>query len=244
MSTPNEAIIYGYAINQLHTTKAGAAALEANAQVESSWDPTSLNAREGAIGLFQWEGGRRLALQRYAAAHGGKETDLAMQLGYLGQELTGPYRKVLSFLQTTNDPAAAAAYVDVGPGGRGSGTGFENSSGDATLIRQGDAQTIYGQIQHGQLTAKKAPPGTPLVPGGGRGVSDSVLNDVTSSVADTTSSVVDTIGSLFDFTWVVQLVLKSSFTIGGLSLVALGLYAAAQPIRDKAAPIAKAAAAA
>jgi len=151
-TSSNEATILAFLEDQLGVTPAAAAGVLGNFQVESGFDPTQPNPGEGAIGIAQWEGGRRTQLQAYAAAHGGSETDLTMQLGYLAQELTGPYSKVLAFLRKTNDPAAAAAYFDVGPGGPNSGTGFENSSGDATQTRQADAQTIYAQIKIGALS--------------------------------------------------------------------------------------------
>jgi len=60
-----------------------------NLQVESGYNPNALNAGEGAIGIAQWEGSRRTALQNYAAATGGKETSITTQLGFLWKELNG-----------------------------------------------------------------------------------------------------------------------------------------------------------
>ena len=131
-----------------------AAGVLGNAQVESGFDPTALNAREGAIGLFQWEKGRRSALDAYASAHHLAETDPAAQIGYLNTELAGPYAQVVADIRGTSDPATAARLWDVGPGGVNSGTGFENSSGSTTGERMADAQSIYAQLAAGQpLTA-------------------------------------------------------------------------------------------
>jgi hypothetical protein len=233
--TSNEAVIYGYVDTLIHNPY-GDAALLGNLGWESDFDPTRPNPGEGAIGLAQWEGGRRIQLQRYAAAHGGKETDLRIQLGFLGQELTGPYRQVLTYLRGAKDVRAAAAYVDVGPGGPRSGTGFENSSGSATAQRQTLAATIYGQIQSGALTATSAPnipsgggspaagfglpniPGTPL----------SDLNKVSEllpwnwgkDISKATQGVVQTI---------IAFVTKALFVLAGLGLTLLGAYIAAKP---------------
>ncbi len=81
-----------------------------NMSVESGFSPTASNAAEGAIGLAQWEGGRRIALQQYAAVHGSTERDINMQLGYLWRELQtsehGAYNSLLS-AQTASDAATA-----------------------------------------------------------------------------------------------------------------------------------------
>lgn len=164
--TSNEAIIYGYAINQLGLSQAGAAAALGNAEVETggTFSPTAYNPGEQAIGFVQWEGGRRAALQAYAAAHGGKETDIRIQLGFWAQELTNPANfAVLSKLRsarTSSDAAAAAAYYDAN---------YERSSGAARGTRVADSQTIYQQIQSQQLTPQKAPAGTPSPAGGAAG---------------------------------------------------------------------------
>src|SRR6266516_1189530 len=64
-------------------SRAGRCGFLGNAELESGMSTTSENPDEGAIGLFQWEGGRRSALRAYAASHGLRETDLQAQLGYL-----------------------------------------------------------------------------------------------------------------------------------------------------------------
>jgi len=110
---------------------AAIAGILGNIQIESGFNTGAANASEGAIGLAQWEGGRRTALQNYAAQHGMHETDLNAQLGYLWQELSGPYSGVLSQLKTATDPAAAAAIWD----GQ-----YEVSSGQARDQRVAAAQ--------------------------------------------------------------------------------------------------------
>jgi hypothetical protein len=116
-------------------TPAQAAGVAGNLQVESGFNPTAANPREGAIGLAQWEGGRRTALQAYAAAHNSTETDLLTQLSFLWSELQGPESGALSRLTATNDPGTAAAVFD---------QYYERSSGAARAQRVANAQAIAG----------------------------------------------------------------------------------------------------
>lgn len=97
-----------------------------NLQVESGISPTAYNAKEQAIGLAQWELGRRTNLQAYAKAHGGKETDLSMQLGYLWSELTGSYSGALTHLKSATSAAQAATIWDAE---------FEHSAGTTRAER-------------------------------------------------------------------------------------------------------------
>lgn len=244
----NEAAIYGWLVGTEHLTGAEAAGVLGNAQVESNFDPTASNPREGAIGLFQWEGGRRTALQRYAAAHHGKETDLQMQLGYLGTELAGGYSSVLARLRAATSPQDAARIWDVGPGGTNSGTGFENSSGAADQQRQSNAATIYGQITRGQLGPASQLGGT-YAPAAGdlpgsivsaAGAASGALGDAGGAAlagaaglpATLAASAIGALGSAFSLGGVGALVVKAMFTGGALGLAVLGAYAAAHPARE------------
>src|SRR6185437_13297137 len=201
------------------------------------FNPSSYNAGEGAIGIFQWEGGRRTALDAYAASTGGSETSLTTQEGYLQKELSGPYKAVLARLKTITDPATAAAIWDVGPGGKNSGTGFENSSGDATGTRMADAQTIYQQISNGTL------PGLNGQIAGGATTGAGSASDVSAVSGALGIGNPLNIGSDM-ITAVTKLVIKMGFTAGGIALVVLGLNHAAAPARQsieqKAAPLAAA----
>jgi hypothetical protein len=51
-------------------TAAQIAGVEGNLQIESGFSPTAYNPGEGAIGLAQWEKGRRANLQSFAKEHG------------------------------------------------------------------------------------------------------------------------------------------------------------------------------
>jgi hypothetical protein len=115
-----------------------------NFQVESGFNPAAYNPRENARGIGQWEGGRLSAgLAPYAAAHHLSVTSLQADLGYLGQELSGPYSRVVSSLRTASSPAAAATIVD---------TQFEGSAGTTRGARISNAQSIYSQLLGGGLT--------------------------------------------------------------------------------------------
>lgn len=109
------------------------AGVEGNLYVESGFNPTLPNRAEGAIGIAQWEGGRRVALDNYAARTGGSETSLQTQLGYLWSELQGGEHASLTALQATTTPAAAAAVWDAD---------YERSSGAARKQRIAAANRI------------------------------------------------------------------------------------------------------
>jgi hypothetical protein len=93
-------------------TPAQVAGIEGNLQVESGLNPGAYNPNEGAIGLAQWEKGRRTNLQRFAAAHGGSEQDLYTQLDFMWSELQGPEHSALTALLGTSTPAEAATVWD------------------------------------------------------------------------------------------------------------------------------------
>lgn len=116
-------------------TPAQIAGVEGNLQIESGFSSTASNPREGAIGIAQWEGGRRTALQAYARTAGGAETDLNTQLGFLWQELQTTERGAFTALQAATTPADAAAAFDAK---------YERSSGAARSARINAANAIAG----------------------------------------------------------------------------------------------------
>lgn len=125
--------ILSYLTGTLGLSPAQAAGVAGNLQVESGLDPSAYNRGEGAIGLAQWEGGRRQALDAFAAAHGTTETDFGTQLAFLGNELHGSESGALSQLLATNDPSSAAAAFD---------QYYERSSGTARQKRVDAANAI------------------------------------------------------------------------------------------------------
>jgi hypothetical protein len=225
-STSNEQIIYRYLVDDLHLSQAGAAGVLGNFQVESGFSPTSYNAAEGAIGLANWELGRRTALQAYAAAHGGKETDLTMQLGYLAKELTGSFAGVLRYLRGATDAGAAAAYVDAN---------YEKSAGTTRTDRINNAQSIYQQIQAGAvLTGGGTSTGGTIPSAGGAGFNVPILGDVGGTLSELLpwnwgDAISDEIKQVL--TTIVAFLTKALFVTAGLGLVLLGVYTAARPER-------------
>lgn len=240
-----EQTLYSDLTGTVGLTPAQAAGALGNAEVESGFDPTALNAREGAIGLFQWEGGRRAALDAYAAARGLAETDPAAQIGYLNTELAGPYAAVVNAIRGTSDPATAARLWDVGPGGVDSGTGFENSSGSTTTQRMTNAQAIYNQLAAGQpltggsgaqgLVAGSGARSFDVLPGGGKDPLNwptealgYVVNGAGQVAAAAGGSVAGGILKV-----ALPFMTKAFFVVAGLGVVAMGLYRTSQPARQK-----------
>lgn len=107
-------------------TDAQIAGILGNLKVESGFSPTAYNPGERAIGIAQWEGPRRTALQRFAAARGSTETSLTTQLQFMWAELTGSESRAFGKLKATATPAAAAAAWD---------QFYERSSGEARAQR-------------------------------------------------------------------------------------------------------------
>jgi Phage tail lysozyme len=116
------------------------AGVEGNLYVESGFDPTNVNPKEGAIGIAQWEGSRRTALRSYAARTGGSESSLTTQLGFMWNELTGSESSSLSRLRATTTPGDAAAVFD---------QYYERSSGEARATRIKKAQQFFGGASAG-----------------------------------------------------------------------------------------------
>lgn len=116
-------------------TRAQVAGIEGNLKIESGFSPTAENKREGAIGIAQWEKGRRTALQSYAKAHGGSETDLYTQLDFMWSELQGPENAALQAVLGAKTPEAAATAWD---------QKYERSSGGSRQARIDAAKALYG----------------------------------------------------------------------------------------------------
>ena len=105
-----------------------------NMRVESGFRTGAYNAGENAIGLVQWEGGRRANLQRYASQRGTSETDLNTQLNFLWHELTTSYGGALEALRNASTPADAAAIWD---------SQYEVSAGTTRGERVNSARSFY-----------------------------------------------------------------------------------------------------
>ncbi len=220
------------------------AAIEGNMQVESGFSPTAYNANENAIGIAQWELGRKVNLDRYAAQTGGSEASLQTQLGYFWQEATGPYKSVLDQINSSNDVATDAAVWD---------SGYEGSLGTTRSQRVSAAQSLYQQLVSGGVPTVVTPGAGS---GSGSGSSATPAGDITTQSVNwikggfdlLTGNLPGTIGDLFGgasssvagkitsglVNLLLPFVIQGAFLAGGLALVVLGLYSAAQPVREDA----------
>ncbi|WP_405136723.1 phage tail tip lysozyme [Nocardia sp. NBC_01388] len=122
--------LYRYLVGTHHFTPAQAAGIIGNMQVESSLNTGSLNAREGAIGLCQWEGGRRTELEAFA---GNKLMDWHTQVDFMVQELHGSHADAFARMQSAQTTAAVAAAFD---------KYYEQSAGTSRGQRIADATSI------------------------------------------------------------------------------------------------------
>lgn len=116
------------------------AGIAGNIKIESNSSTTALNKREGAIGLCQWEGGRRTGLKKLAKKRGKTETDAQTQLEWLWIELTthDPYQNaVYPALRNATSAADAATVWDAH---------FEVSDGSTRQKRIDAANQFYSQL--------------------------------------------------------------------------------------------------
>ncbi len=125
----NEQKIYNFFVGEVHLSPAGAAGIMGNMHAESSFDFTAAQtpdawsdmstARNKAVGLVQWDGGRRPTMINWAKdKHGTDPRDttgagpngLVVQLNYIWYELNtiSQYKDLLQLLKTTTDPGDAA----------------------------------------------------------------------------------------------------------------------------------------
>lgn len=137
----NADAIYTF-FHSLGFSDAGISVILGNWEVESSLNPGAYNANEGAIGLAQWEGSRRTALQEFARQRGTTETDLRTQLAFTQHELQsfGMY----DVIKNATDPGSAAAYWDAN---------YERSAGTTRQQRITDAESYYAAIRSGNVNA-------------------------------------------------------------------------------------------
>jgi len=118
--------------------KVAIAGIMGNLMVESGFDPNSGNQREGAIGIAQWEGGRRTTLQGLAHSMGLTENNLKVQLEMLRRELNG--RNLIGALNHAGNASNAAAIFD---------SKFEVSAGTTRTQRVNYANQYF---KSGQIT--------------------------------------------------------------------------------------------
>ena len=129
--------IYDYLTTEHQLSPAVASGILGNMMTESSFKTNAYNAGEGAIGLCQWEGPRRTALERFAAGENKPVTDWKVQVDFMMHELKGSESGAFAKLQQAETPAQAAALFD---------KYFERSSGAARGQRMANAENIHKSI--------------------------------------------------------------------------------------------------
>jgi len=131
--------IYDYMTEKYHLSPAVASGILGNMQTESSFNTNAYNKGEGAIGLCQWEGGRRTELESFAAQQGKPVTDWHVQVDFMMHELQGKENGAWQHIQAATTPAQAAAAFD---------QYYERSSGQARGQREANANNIYASVTH------------------------------------------------------------------------------------------------
>ena len=145
----NEAYIFNF-LEAHGFTRAANCGIMGNIQIESDGSPTAYNPGEDAIGLCQWEGGRRTDLQQFAAGMGKPETDLDAQLNFLIYE--AKQRGNFDGVNAVSDPGEAAAYWDAK---------FEVSAGTARQARIDAAVNYFNNTSYDASPPPPAPAPSP-----------------------------------------------------------------------------------
>ncbi|BCP53780.1 hypothetical protein K32_23970 [Kaistia sp. 32K] len=133
-----------------------ASALAGNLQQESSFNPNSLNAREGAHGIMQWRLGRWTSLQNFAASIGKSPNDFQTQLAFIKQELNSPaYRRFLERLQHAKSLAEANHILHgyIGYGDNSEGTRGRNAASIQKRL-QGAPDPVTTHKVNGEATIR------------------------------------------------------------------------------------------
>ena len=85
-----------------------------NFQDESAFNSGIVGDNGAALGLAQWNGPRKRALESFAAAKGSSATDINTQLDFLMHELQGPYASTAAALASAATPGeAGAAFLNM-----------------------------------------------------------------------------------------------------------------------------------
>lgn len=108
-------------------------------------NPGAVNPNSGAIGLAQWLGPRKAALYAYAAAHNLDPKSIDAQVGFLEQELRGPYAGVLRQMNAAQNPSSAALIGLTGYEGVNEGNSVTAGAAWPTMVRTHTrlAQSFY-----------------------------------------------------------------------------------------------------
>ncbi len=130
--------IYQYLLGK-GFTPAQAAGILGNMQVESGFDTGAYNPAEGAIGLCQWEGGRRADFETFAAKDPEHRsvTDWHLQVDFMMHELQGKESGAYVQIKAANSADAVAAAFD---------QYYERSSGEYRGRRVANARNIESSL--------------------------------------------------------------------------------------------------
>ena len=129
--------IYDYMTEQYNLSPAQASGILGNMQTESSFNTAAYNAGEGAIGLIQWEGPRRVALENYAHQQGRPVTDWKLQVDFMMHELQTSESGAWAKIQRAQTPGEVAAAFD---------KYYERSAGTSRGERVANAENIHRTI--------------------------------------------------------------------------------------------------
>lgn len=129
--------IYDYMTERHGLTPAQASGILGNMQTESAFNTAAYNPGEGAVGLIQWRGDRRVALESFANEQGKPVTDWKVQVDFMMHELQGSESGAWAKIQQATTPSEVAAAFD---------KYYERSSGHARGERMANADNIYNTI--------------------------------------------------------------------------------------------------
>ena len=80
-----------------------------NGKDESNFDPNAVGDNGAALGILQWNGPRKRALEEFAASVGGSPTDPKIQAQFTIAELNGSEKAALDAMMATNSAGEAGA---------------------------------------------------------------------------------------------------------------------------------------
>ncbi len=130
---PTAKAIYEYLL-QKGFSPAQAAGIIGNMQIESGFKTDAYNAGEGAIGLCQWEGGRRTKLEAFA---GNKVGDWKTQVDFMVHEMQTSESGAYAQVKAAKTPSQAASAFD---------RYYERSSGEARGKRISAAENFANSM--------------------------------------------------------------------------------------------------
>lgn len=131
--------IYDYMTEHHKFTPAQASGILGNMQTESSFNTAAYNKHEGAVGLIQWEGPRRTALENFSKNDPEHRpvTDWKLQVDFMVHELKTTESGAWAKIQKAETPGQVAAAFD---------QHYERSAGTSRGERVANAENIHRTI--------------------------------------------------------------------------------------------------